>query len=1471
MSSIDQRVVQMKFDNAQFEQGVKTTLTSLESLNKGLKLEGATKGLSDVSAAAKGFSLANIASGVESISDKFKALSIIGITALANITTQAIATGQQLLRSLTVEPIRAGLAEYETNLNSIQTILSNTQWQNTGLADVNKALQELNLYADRTIYNFSEMARNIGTFTAAGVKLEVSVNAIKGIANLAAISGSNAEQASTAMYQLSQALATGTVKLMDWNSVVNAGMGGKVFQDALIETARVHHVAVDSIIKEQGSFRDSLQKGWLTSQILTETLAKFTGDLTAAQLKTMGYNDKQIVGILKMGQTAQDAATKIKTFSQLLNTLQEAAGSGWAQTWQLIFGDFEEAKSLFSDVYKVLGGFITASANARNEVLGDWKELGGRTVVIQAIGNAFNALIAVMTPIKEAFHEIFPAATGKQLYDLSVVIRDFTKSLKIGADVSDKLKRTFAGLFAVLGIGWDITKELAFTLFKLFGVATSGSGSFLEVTAKVGDFLVALRAAIQEGHGLQLFFGRLANFLTPPLRLIGLLGKALEHLFDKFDPDKAAKKITGILAKIEPLTRLGDIIATVWGEVISGFGDVWKIFYPIAQKIGQFFANFGTWITSGFTDINYQNILSTINTGLFAGLVLLVKQFFGKFRNGGDGFLGTIKESIEGLTKTFAAMQNTLRAATLLQIAAAIGIMTVSVVALSKIDSDGLTRALTAMTVMFTQLFASMAIFEKMAGSKAFLKMPFVTGALILLAIAVDLLTLAVKNLSTLDWNGLAKGLVGLTVILGGLVATVQLMPNDAKMISTSIGLVILAGAIKLLVSSVTDLSGLSWQEMAKGLTGVAALLAALTLYTMFAQANATGIISGAGIVLLATGIKILASAVADFAKMSWTEIGKGLAAMAGGLTLMAVALIAIPPSSILSAAAVLIVAASLGMIADALEQMGNFSWEQIGKGLTALAGALVLIGTAISLIPPTAPLSAAGILIVAVALGMIGDALGKMGDMSWEQIAKGLVTLAVSLGIITAALILLPAALPGAVALLIVAGALTILTAVLLTLGNMEWSEIIKGLVALAAVFVVLGLAGLLLGPVVPTLLSLGVAVTLLGLGLALAGAGVLAFAIGLTALSVAGAAGAAAIVAIAAAIIGLIPMLVQQIGIALILLIKIIAEAAPQIVEAAVKIIIALLDGIAKIAPKLTEAIIKLLDLILKILIDAIPKMVDAGYKIIIGILQGIANNINKAQEAAANVIVKFLKGIGDNLPKVVQAGIDLILAFVRALTKAIDDNSAAMGKAGADLGIAIIKGMVKGLLGGSNEIINAAKNIAKKALDAAMHVLGVNSPSKEFEKIGQWSSQGLANGLENYADVVAKASENVAVGALDSVRKSISGLSELVASDIDMNPTITPVLDLTSFRKDATQIGGMFSGKTISVDATYSKASAASAGYQSNVEVSNANNDNPDDRPADITFIQNNTSPKALSAAEIYRLTKNQLSKAKEVVAA
>ena len=376
---IDERVVSMQFDNKQFEKNVSNTMSTLDKLKHSLRLDGASKGFDSINDAAKKVNLSPLGKAVEEVRVKFSALEVMGITALANITNSAINAGKRIASALTIQPITTGLQEYETQINAVQTIMANVKSKGYTIDDVNASLSELNEYADQTIYNFTEMTRNIGTFTAAGVDLKAATNNIKGLANAAAMAGANSQQASTAMYQMSQAMSSGTVKLQDWLSLENNSMAGVAMQEALKETARVHGIAIDDMIEHYGSFRYTLQEGWLTAELFSETLDKFTmttEGLTDAEIeanrerwRSIGYTEEQIDKIFELGETATNAATKVKTFSQMWDVLKETAQSGWSKTWQLIFGDFEEAKSLFTPLTNFLTDIINGMSDARNSLL----------------------------------------------------------------------------------------------------------------------------------------------------------------------------------------------------------------------------------------------------------------------------------------------------------------------------------------------------------------------------------------------------------------------------------------------------------------------------------------------------------------------------------------------------------------------------------------------------------------------------------------------------------------------------------------------------------------------------------------------------------------------------------------------------------------------------------------------------------------------------------------------------------------------------------------------------------------------------------------------------------------------------------------------------------------------------------------------------------------------------------------------
>ena len=648
--TVDDKIVNISIDFKKFGDGVKKVTQDADKLNKSLKFPNAGKGLEDISKAAKNVDLTKVISGIDGISGKLNALRLIAINTFSNLVSAGIRAGARFAKSFTLGPIIAGFQEYSTNLTAIQTILANTKASGATLKDVNAALLELNKYSDKTIYNFSEMAKNIGTFTAAGVDLDTSVQSIKGIANLAALSGSSAEQASTAMYQLSQAIASGRVSLQDWRSVVNAGIGGTVFQRALAQTAVKMGTIKDSAVKLSGPMKNvtiagepffksiaatSGKPSWLTSDVLTKTLTQFTGDLTDAQLAAQGFNKEQIRMIQQTAKSASLAATQVKTITQVLDVAKETAGSGWAQSFQILFGNFGEAKTLFTAVSNAVNGFINANAAARNKVLGDWKALGGRTILIKAIKEAFQDLGAILKPIKQAFRDIFPKKSASDLLAITKRFKELADRMRPSAETADNIRHTFHGLFAALDIGRQIVSGILSMFKSLFVTLGAGSGGFLNFTAGVGDFIVKLDEAMKKGNAFHGFFVKMGAVLGAPLKALLRLKDAIAGLFQGFSSAGISTGVSGLKHALTPLQKLLELIAKAWHTMLDAAHGSLDMLQPLIDQIVIQFQKMGPAIADAIKNMNVEAILQVIRTALLGGIFLLFRNFF---RTGGKLF-----------------------------------------------------------------------------------------------------------------------------------------------------------------------------------------------------------------------------------------------------------------------------------------------------------------------------------------------------------------------------------------------------------------------------------------------------------------------------------------------------------------------------------------------------------------------------------------------------------------------------------------------------------------------------------------------------------------------------------------------------------------------------------------------------------------------------------------------------------------
>lgn len=734
-TSVDNRVVKMTFDSAQFERNIRSTIKTLTEFEKSLDMKGATSGFEKIKQAAVNLDLSAIGnkvkdpqekitsfknSVIEDIGEISKSAEKVDFSAISSAATdaitdteavasnldlspineaaeeasqgfhalEAVATGALLnlgsqienfavnklrgLKNAIVQPIMDGFREYETQIGSIQTIMANTGLDFNADEDidlVNTKLDELNTYADKTIYNFTEMTRNIGTFTAAGIDLDTATNAIQGIANLAALSGSNSQQASTAMYQLSQALAAGTVKLQDWNSVVNAGMGGQVFQEALKRTARAHGIAVDEIIEKSGSFRESLQAGWISSEILTDTLNQMAmsyervGDTAynayLEQLKSQGYNKEQAEEILRLAKVAEQSATKVRTWTQLWDTVGEAIGSSWSQVFRAIVGDFKEATDLFTFMSNSITTAVDTALDGIVQIAEAFNLSGARALLFGSyvydengdflldtenqlqrtkgsIDNLFEAIARPLTAITDAFSEIFSFGEAveeqvnetttrlrfygleEDLVGLIAAFNEFTKSLIISEDAMIGLNEIFKGVFSIIDIGIRAVLGLVSVFFKLVDIARIVIDPIIDIALAIG--------------------GVFGNAITDLHDMLLLTTNSFKIFFSEFDKNFGSGGLIGL---------------------VKTFVDTWLQLLDIPGKIravGDAITFFGNAV---FDALKIPETLEALLQGkVFDGLVNDILNFFGILEGEGsptERLKAKIAKDFEDISQSFRA------------------------------------------------------------------------------------------------------------------------------------------------------------------------------------------------------------------------------------------------------------------------------------------------------------------------------------------------------------------------------------------------------------------------------------------------------------------------------------------------------------------------------------------------------------------------------------------------------------------------------------------------------------------------------------------------------------------------------------------------------------------------------------------------------------------------------------------------
>lgn len=1382
---VDERVVEMRFNNALFENKVQQTMRSLTALNEKLMFKGAEKGFEKVSDASEKVKFNALLNALDNLSQKFSAVEVIGVTALMRITNQAVDAGERLVKALSLDPIISGFQEYETQINAVQTILANTSSKGTTLDQVNAALDELNHYADLTIYNFTEMTRNIGTFTAAGVDLNTSVSAIKGIANLAAVSGSTSQQASTAMYQLSQALASGTVKLQDWNSVVNAGMGGQVFQDALKETARVHGIAIDSMIKKEGSFRETLSKGWLTSSILTETLQKFTGDLNEETLKSIGYTDEQIKKIMEMGKTANDAATKVKTFSQLKDTLTEALQSGWTQTWQTIIGDFEEAKELFTRFSDVFSDLINKSSEARNTVLA-----GGLNTGWQQLSTALGDSADFYSQMLEKVMLANGSISQKQIDDAGSFVKALQQGGVSAEQLQNGLKESYKQLSVLGALSDDALKAKKLDPAQVRSLAKS----FEEVNQKVADGSLDLdiySKKIGELSGREHLIESIWNVFEALEKVVEPVARAWQKIFSPITADQIyniAKSIDEFTAKLSISDETADkiertfsgifAVLNVWKNVLLTVGKVLgEVFNAVSPLAGGFLS-----ITASLGDCLVEMANAVNNSKTFKTTLDGIHWIIGKVSEGMQTFAGVLTDVSNNVSVVFDPLktlgewfENFISFITpkLKWLADKIGEIFEEL-------GSGASGAFGNLNGNALWGFANAGMIAGLiAGIKGFLE--------------------AFKDIGSTVKDTIG-GVAELLNKLGEAVTAWKNNKNAETLKTISTAVAILAGSLVVLSMVKPERLAASTGAM---IALFAELLVALAIYDEIAKKTKKVGKGTSSMVVMAAGVLILTSALKKISEIENEKLLTSVIALGAVMAELVAAQVAISKwakDGAKHAMSMLAMAAAVRVLAEAVEQLADLGWDGTEKGLIAVAGLLAEVAafSGLSNFGGLTAGKAVGILILAAALSVLEKSVSAFSKMPVDELQNGIGVLGAILGEIAVFSMLSNPAehvLSTATALTILSGGLLILSNALANLGGMTLGQIGVALAAMAGGLIEMGVAltlvkgslgsatsflimSVVLNALVSPLKSLGeMSLEEIGHGLLAVGGALGIFAIAVGTMSLAGPiviavsaalsllAGSFALLLGTMAAVSLMPLRVEALVVALgtlgsaigVFIAGVIAglgTAAGSIAIAIAEIIVAVCNAIAQAVPAIGNALAQLIVAICNVIVQCSEPIGQALFTLGTVVIQTIIDLIAWAWDGGGEG--GGIKGALSELLGNIVAWLSEHLNPINLFGGLLGTISGFFGKIGEYMS----QGLANGLNTGASVQIanNGVQTLCNKVKDFFRNAFGINSPSTWMRELGQWFAPGLINGLNGTASI-AKLNAGTKVFG-ENVKSGLSG---------------------------------------------------------------------------------------------------------------
>jgi len=1281
--SVDKRVVQMTFDNRQFEGGVKTSMSTLDRLKRALNFDGATKSLSNLETAGKNFSLSGMESGVAALSNRFSTMGVVGFTVIQNLTNSAINAGKRMMKALTGPIVEGGL---KRALN-----IEKAKFQFKGLGmDVEATMASALAAVEGTAFGLDEAAVAASMFGATGMRAgQEMTNALRGISGVAAMTGNSYSD----IAQIFTTVA-GNGRLM----------GNEMYR---LGTRSVNVAA--TLSKQWGLTEEAVKKMVSRGEVSFDMFAKAMDDAfgehaTKANETYTGSlaNMKSALG--RIGEFVQ--AAKIENLRKVFNALTPVINEVNKALRPLTMGINHVMAILSQEFVHVLTSLYTTIPDQIDSALTSVLRIIDN--LLAGISRAFIILGDILTPIEKAFSDVFTGTILDTIIILSVRFKDLIENFKIGEKTADNIRSAFKGVFALFDMGIRVLATLGKGLIGFLRFMSPVVEGLLYVAGGFGEFIFAINETLKAtnimGRGLQKLADILRPFAESIRSLISSVAQTLGDLL-RINTSEVSEFSNNLADGLSPLAKIGAFVVGALGLLGRALSVVVSFLEKALFHIGGILGQLRDLIVTGFRTGNWQPVIDMLKSGV---LVYIGYGFY-KFAT----TLGKLAREMSSIWSQFASVfgmvrgvlksyQEQLKANILIKIATALAIMTGSIMLLSFIEPDKLNRSVGALTVLFAQLAVTLVVFEKYLKASNGVKNTLALAVMLTaLAGSILLLAVSVRVMSGLDWASLVKGLVGVTALLATLVGATKLLKMvDADLKRTALSFIGFAVSILILTHAVKKLGALDIATIGKGILGVAGLALALGAFMYI--------------------------------------MGKNKYVLSGGMSI---------------ALTLLALSIAMSRMVKTLTQMGALDIETIKRGLIAMVGSLTAVAVALALIPPGA-LSKLSLLVVAKAILVLADALKAMGALSVWEIIKSMYALTFSLALLTLAMNATKEAIPGAVSLLIVSAAMITLSIALKALAAVPFLTIGNALLKFVAIVATISIVTVVFGKAIPFIMLFGVALKMLGVGLLVIGASLLVFSAGLAALTAVGTAGIAVIGALVGSIIVVIPTIAKALASGFITFIKTVFQAGFEVGKAFGSILLTLIEKAKEIAPKIIGAVSEILKKMLAAIVDFFEPMVKAGFALILALLRGISDHSYDIIRMGIAIIINLINGIESKIDELLEAGARLIISFINGMADKIEKYSEPLIKAISKLvdvlvdaalkafeeadykweqvGANMITGLAKGLGRTPKKVFTMGWKVGENLANGTMDALGIKSPSRVSYFFGRMYDKGLELGI-------------------------------------------------------------------------------------------------------------------------------------------